>query len=132
MKAGLFTQAAVIFSFAVEKFGKAALLRAAYESGVDPVVVEGFYDHKVKLDAAAIHIPAQHLRLTKGGFRPNAMPRGFQMGTQASLSARLSGLYVDWDEGEGWQYGVEVDPATLAESIEGVQAALARAMVDWT
>src|SRR5207245_9359753 len=36
----------VVFSFAVEEFGKAALLRAAYESRADPVVVREFYDHE--------------------------------------------------------------------------------------
>ena len=59
------SQAAVVFSFAVEEFGKAMLLRNAYDTGTDPVTVSGFYEHSDKLAAAANVIPRKYLCLTR-------------------------------------------------------------------
>src|SRR5215510_10480379 len=65
-------QAAIIFSFALEEFGKAALLQMAIEGGEDPAIVSGFYDHETKLEAAEHLIPPEYLLLHPGpGFEFN-------------------------------------------------------------
>src|SRR5512137_2632655 len=81
---GLLTQAAVLFSLAVEEFGKASLLRKAYESGQDPVVIEGFYDHPPKIAAAAAHIDVNDLLLdNSGAFAAGVFDAGaFDVGRQ--------------------------------------------------
>ena len=131
IEAGFLSQATVIFSFAVEEYGKAVLLRQAYETGGDPVVVTMFYEHKEKLAAAANVIPAKHLRLTSGFFDPDWFdPCFFDTGTRLDVAARLDGLYVNWDG--DWRHGVSVDVDTLRESIAGVRATLAIPMANWS
>jgi AbiV family abortive infection protein len=125
IRAGFLSQAGVIFSFAIEEFGKATLLRNAYSTGSDPVVVKGLDDdHKTKMNEAAKVIPAKYLLLTKADFDPDEFaPGDFHTGTQVDVKARLNGLYVDWD-GAAWRYGVNVDGEALEESINGVRSAL--------
>jgi AbiV family abortive infection protein len=128
---GYVTGAGVVFSFAVEEFGKAVMLREAFRSGIDPVVVEGFYDHRVKFDAASKLIPTEYLRLTDGPFQAGVFEaRVFDVGTLASVKTRLDWLYVDWYEGE-WQYGAGVVPGVLKDSIEAVQIIVSKASGAW-
>src|SRR5215468_6703953 len=131
LAAGFLTGAGIVFSFAVEEFGKGLMLRNAFRSGVDPVVVEGFYDHDVKLGAASTLIPQEYLLLTAGAFQADAChPGAFDIGTRTSFTTRCDGLYVDWRDGK-WQYGSEVEPAVLRDSINGVQAVVSRASALW-
>jgi AbiV family abortive infection protein len=128
---GFLTQAAVLFSYAVEEFGKAVLLRKAWESRADPAAIEGFYDHDAKLAAATLHLSPEHLRLDAGGFGSGRFAAGaFGTARAVDLTARLSGLYVDWKG--SWAHGVQVDPEVLSESSKGVQQAVTTAMMDWT
>src|SRR5262245_6131264 len=63
---GHVTQATVVFTFAVEEFGKAVLLRRAFESSseMEPLLtIDGFYDHTSKLEAAATEISGESLRV---------------------------------------------------------------------
>jgi AbiV family abortive infection protein len=130
---GLLTQAAVLFSLAVEEFGKASLLRKAFEGGQDPVLVKGFRDHAPKIAAAAAHLDANDLLLdNSGAFDAGAFDAGaFDVGRQVDLSARWSGLYVDWKDG-AWNHGVHVDAKVLARSSRNVQTRISRATIDWT
>ena len=59
------TQSAILFTFAVEEFGKAVLLQRALTSSAETaalVSIEGFYDHTAKLEAAASELPEASLR----------------------------------------------------------------------
>ncbi len=95
LDAGYQTQAAVLFSFGVEEFGKAALLRAAYETGDDPPTVDRLGDHEAKLQAAAKLIPEEKLLLHSGAFDRTVFdPAVFDVGNPVDYEARLSGLYV--------------------------------------
>lgn len=67
------TQASIILSFGAEEFGKAVMLRRAYETGNDPAEIAGFYQHQVKLDAADSFI-----------------------GKSFQFSARMLSLYAGW------------------------------------
>lgn len=132
LRTGLLTQAAVVFTFAIEEFGKASLLRRAVEAGADPALIEGFYDHRDKIEAAAQHVEARFLWLTAGAFDADAFDsEAFDTGRRADLAARMSGLFVGWDG--RWIWGLTaVDAATLEQSSRGLQAAIAKAMIDWT
>lgn len=130
LKQGLLTQAGVVFTFAVEEFGKAALLRHAFEPGTDPALIDGFYDHRQKITAAAKHVEARFLRLTRGYFAPGVFNSViFDTGRPLDVAARWAGLFVDWDG--HWIWGLKVDAATLERSSGGLQAAIANAMIDW-
>ena len=132
LQQGLLTQAGVLFSFALEEFGKAVLLRKAYESGADPVLIPGFYDHEAKLAAAASEIPPEHLLIDQIGFGEGPFGVGrFDGGVMADLSTRLSGLYVDWKNGE-WVHGRRVNPDVLSESSKGAQRVITQRIIDWT
>jgi AbiV family abortive infection protein len=130
---GLLTQAAVLFSLAVEEFGKASLLRKAFESGQDPAVVKDFYDHHLKIAAAGAYLDANDLLLDNAGaFDVSVFDAAtFDVGRQVDLSTRLSGLYVDWKDGN-WKHGVHVDPEVLARSSRNVQLRISRATIEWT
>jgi hypothetical protein len=133
LKQDLPTQAGVVFSFAVEEFGKAALLRRAIESGADPALIQGFYDHRVKLAAAVRHVEPTFLLLTPlsldvMGF--GLFPLGLKRARKADLAARLAGLYVDWQD--RWLHGLRVHAPTLAASSSGLQSAIQKAMISWT
>ncbi|PYQ07851.1 MAG: hypothetical protein DMF83_08390 [Acidobacteria bacterium] len=104
------TQSAIILSFATEAFGKAVMLRRAYESGDDPVSIQGFYEHQDKLDVAASFIGQDPLR-----FR-----------------ARLLSLYADWAGQWTWN-DAALDPRAIKEGIDAVQGAIVRtALEEWT
>jgi AbiV family abortive infection protein len=123
-------QAAVLFSFAVEEFGKAMLLRAAYETQTDPAVIEGFYDHQVKLTAAADHIPEKFLLLTSAVLQRGAFDSAtFAVGAPLDWEDRLAGLYVEWED--AWRYGARLDVDTLKRSIEGVRSVSRGVFADW-
>jgi hypothetical protein len=131
LRQGLLTQAGVVFTFAVEEFGKAALLKQGFESGSDPVVIEGFYDHRVKLAAAIDHVEPECLLLAPGGLDLIGLSvTGFTSSQRVDLLSRMSGLFVDWQN--GWVHGLRVDPATLAASNAGLQGAIQAAMTNWT
>ena len=128
LRQNLPTQAGVVFSFAVEEFGKAALLRQGFESGTDPAVIDGFYDHRAKLAAAMNHVEPEFLLLTPGGL--DLIGLSVTTGRRVDLLSRKTGLFVDWQN--GWVHGLRVDPATLAASSGGLQRAIQMRMIDWT
>jgi AbiV family abortive infection protein len=131
MLQGLLTQSGVLFTFALEEFGKAVLLKRAYDSGNDPALIEGFYDHQAKLEAAAAMIPADHLRIDQTGYGEAEYGRDRYGGAVlGDFSARLAGLYVDW-KGR-WVYGRSVDPEVLSQSSREVQSIVSRLCAEWT
>ncbi len=138
---GFPTQATIVFTFAVEEFGKAVLLRRAFEQSRETdttVVIDGFYDHTAKLDAAATEIPEESLRVGRRAFPPGAAATVPTDASADEWSVRLDASFVQWvpqalDGLEGrWHWGVKTDLDVLANSIHGVQASLSRAMVEWT
>ncbi len=137
---GFPTQATIVFTFAVEEFGKAVLLRRAFEQSRETdttVVIDGFYDHTAKLDAAA-EIPEESLRVGRRAFPPGAAATVPTDASADDWSVRLDASFVQWvpqalDGLEGrWRWGVKTDLDVLANSIPGVRASLGRAMVEWT
>jgi hypothetical protein len=113
-------QAAIVFSFAVEEFGKAVLLRDAYEATLDdPVTVPGFYDHSTKLAAAAACIQ-----------RDRFLADAVGVGTPLDLATRLSALYVEWTPG-GWRHGVYFPRDEIARSITAVERVMFEAKLRW-
>src|SRR4030095_7416302 len=111
----LLTQAGVLFTVALEELGKAVLLKRAMDSGSDPAVVDGFYDHETKLEAAASMIPLDHLRIDQEGYGEAEYGEGRYSGAVVGdFSTRLSGLYVDWQN--RWVYGRRVNKETLSQS----------------
>jgi hypothetical protein len=131
LEKGLPTSAGIIFSFAVEEYGKAVLLRRAYEAGADPAPIAGFYDHGTKLAAAASSIPAEHLRLIETAYGSATYGTGAYGGKTVDLEDRLGGLYVDWRDGQ-WTHGLPVNPGVLAQSSRGLQSHIQAAIIDWT
>jgi|SRR5215831_16944317 len=131
------TQATIVFTFAVEEFGKAVLLRRALVGSRETdvlVAVDGFYDHTAKLEAAATEIPAEHLFVGRGSFQVGAFDaRAFHTGPSADdWNVRLGAMFVEWVPDSGrWQWGVKTDVEILASSINGVQARLTRASMEW-
>jgi AbiV family abortive infection protein len=122
--------AAILFSFAVEEFGKAVLLHDACAANDPFVEVRGFYDHHAKLEAAAQHVP-DNLLFHGGAFQGDAFQAaGFDFGNRADFDARLSGLYVDWRD--GWRQGVRVDEALLRKNIAALSEIVGRKREEWT
>jgi AbiV family abortive infection protein len=126
---GYLEQAAIVFSFAVEEFGKAVLLRDAYTTGVDPVTINGFYEHSPKLDSARKYIPEKKL-LSSPAFQIDAF-QGFQEGEVVDLRTRLSSLYVDWESGD-WHHGVLVEADVLTDNITAVETIIREAKIEWS
>src|SRR5207247_818904 len=63
------THASVLFSYAVEEVGKAALLADAMTQGTDdPVLIEGFYEHTAKLRRAEELVGEDAFRLSPAAF----------------------------------------------------------------
>lgn len=128
---GFLMQAAIVFSFALEEFGKAALLREASQGSADPAIVEGFYDHRTKLAVAEKYLPSEYLLLKEAAFHPEPFqPHAVDVGMPADLEVRMASLYVEWRN--GWRYNVEVDPGILGRSMAGVTAAIGEKMATWT
>jgi len=75
---GLLNQAAIVFSFAIEEFGKRA----------------GFRDHDVKLAGAAKYIPFKHRALSQG-FDPSIFTNFFGLAKTTDSADRFAGLYVN-------------------------------------
>jgi AbiV family abortive infection protein len=124
-------QAAIVFSFAVEEFGKAVLLRDAYQTGADPVIVDGFYDHAAKLEGAGKYIPAENLLVSQSAFQQGAFQDdAYEVGESADLETRLSSLYVDWEN--GWRHGVHVDGELLQRNITAVRFRILDAKIEWS
>ena len=137
------TQATIVFTFAVEEFGKAVLLRRAFarSRATDvTVVVDGFYDHTAKLEAAATEIPREGLLVGHEDFQGGAFQADvFQIRASADdWKVRLDAMFVDWVPGaadglEGeWHWGIKTDADVLSKSLKEVQERLRRASVDWT
>ncbi len=131
LTAGHHIQTAVLFSFAVEEFGKAIVLRDEFDKGNDPATVHDFYDHEAKLVAAGTKIPEEKLLLHGGVFNRRVFdPSVFDTGNQVDFGARLSGLYVDW--ARGWRHGqVRVDPALLKANLAAVRAIIVSTQASW-
>jgi AbiV family abortive infection protein len=127
------SQAAIVFSFAVEEVGKAVLLSQAYDLGRDPVEVGAFYLHAKKIDAAASVIPGQYLRLTTPEFDPDEFSAEFAIDfVPVDLEARLQALYVNWDANrQTWLEAVHVERGAILNSISGVRSTLDFLINDW-
>jgi AbiV family abortive infection protein len=143
LAAGFPTQATIVFTFAVEEFGKAVLLRRSLEESRETdvlVVIEGFYDHTAKLEAAATEIPKEALLVGHPGFQAGGFQAdAFQIGASADdWKVRLDAMFLDWVSGtadglEGkWQWGVRTDVDVISKSLKAVQKRLERAVVEWT
>ncbi len=125
------TTAAILFTFAVEEFGKAVLLHEAFESGQPIVEIAGFYQHQAKFEAAGRHIPERHLMLAASVFQPGVFHAGtFNIAILADLEARLDGLYVGW-KGGAWAVGLQVNPDVLSESITAVGITVGKMRGAW-
>jgi hypothetical protein len=123
--------AAIFFTFGIEEFGKAALLRGAFETGQAEIRITGFYDHEVKIEKAAEHIPEEYLLLHRGAFQRGVFSKSvFDVGNSADLDARLAGLFVAWSAGE-WRVGVRVDPKVLSANIQKVAGIVEMKLVEW-
>jgi AbiV family abortive infection protein len=122
--------AAVLFSFAIEEFGKAVLIYEMMGTATGSVEIAGFYDHHAKFEAAAKHIPAKHLLLHPGAFQCGAFQAtAFDVGNSVDFEARLTGLYVDWKD--GWRRGVRVDAELLKSNIAAVTDLVSRKRAEW-
>ena len=122
-----------MFSFAVEEFGKAVLVRQAYERGeVIPTII-GFYDHEAKLQAASAEIPGDLLMLHVGAFHIDAFQaNAFDVNRVANFEDRMQRMYVGWDESsETWIGPTDVDRSTLSSSIEGVERIFKNKLEEW-
>ena len=129
----LLPHAGVLFSFAVEEFGKAVLLRRAYEEGEGILTIVGFYDHEAKLEAAAGELPLDLLMLHSGAFHADGFQAdGFDVNRVANFKARMQSMYVNWDErSRTWIGPTDVDRATLISSIEGVERVVKNKLEEW-
>lgn len=129
----LLPQASILFSFAVEEFGKAILLRRTYERGEMVSKIVGFYNHKTKLAAAFTEIPSDFLMLHAGAFQTDAFqPGAFDVDRVANFEARMQSMYVDWDERSGtWIGPTDVDQSRLSVSIEGVERFVRNKLEEW-
>jgi len=123
--------AAILFTFGIEEFGKAVLLRRAFATDEPTVKIAGFYDHRVKIEAAAEHIPEDRLLLHRGAFQRSMVQKSaFDVGNAAYLDARLAGLFVQWGGGK-WKVGVRVDPGVLAQNIAAVYEIIEQKRTEW-
>jgi hypothetical protein len=97
------------------------------------VVIQDFYDHEAKLEAAAAHIDANDLLLDNSGMFSAQMfdASFFDVGRQVDLPARLSGLFVDWMNG-AWNHGLRVDGDVLARRSRNVQLRIEQVTALWT
>lgn len=119
--------AGVLFSYAVEEFGKAALLREALAQPGEELTIEDFYNHPAKFAKAARLIEAGYLEL-KGSIAQ----RGFDVGVLGNLESRLQEVYVDWDaDRQGWRAELNVDAQRLIRNIEFVLDVLEETLVEW-
>jgi hypothetical protein len=121
----------VLFSYAVEELGKAAMLADLVGGTDDPVSVHGFYDHEPKL-LRAESLLGGPVVLRLGFFQRNAFQRNvFDVGVLASdLDDRLDLLYVDWKDAR-WRLEPTTDAARLEKEIGSVRTAIAKGRTDW-
>ncbi len=129
----LLPQASILFSYAVEEFGKAVLLRRAYEGGEAMPTIVDFYDHKAKLQAAFPEIPRDLLMLHVGTFQDDAFEADtFDVDRVAAFDARMQSMYIGWDErSRTWTGPTDVDRPTLSRSIEGVGVIVRNKLEEW-
>lgn len=93
--------------------------------------IAGFYDHRIKIEAATEHIPEERLLLHRGAFQRNFVQKNaFDVGNPADFEARLDGLYVDWGS-KGWTVGVRVDPRVLSENVAAVADIIQQKQAEW-
>lgn len=125
--------AAVLFSQAVEEFGKAVMLRTAGLEGSP--VVENFYDHETKLAKAAEVLPADSLMIFEAAYDANDhfdAERTFGGESADDWQARLDWLYVGWVERDRrWRDVPRIDPALLNANIATVGSVIAAKQREW-
>jgi len=129
----LLPQASILFSYAVEEFGKGILLRRAYEREEMVSKIVGFYDHKTKLAAAFAEIPPDLLMLHVGTFQADAFQADtFDVDRVAGFEARMQSMYIGWDErSRTWTGPTDVDRPTLSRSIDGVELFVKNKLQEW-
>jgi AbiV family abortive infection protein len=83
--------ASILFSFAIEEFGKATLLHEAYEKSQEAApTIRGFYDHATKIKKAGEHISQEAMRLVEGAFDHEAFDHSaFHVDVVAGEIARV-------------------------------------------
>jgi AbiV family abortive infection protein len=135
--AGSLMMASVVFSFGVEEFGKAVLLREAWEAGDAAPDIEK-KRHEKKLEAAGRHIPTEHLTLRPGHFSshhwaPGFFPSGYWGEWVSEFASRLAGLYVDWNaKGQAWASAPEPPhPDVIRRCIAGVRGIVEVKQKEW-
>ncbi len=128
-------RAAVLFSYAIEEFGKAAILWEAAAAGeqATSVTLTGFSNHQAKLEKAETYIPKEEMRLVGGGFQRGAFQaNAFQVDVIADLETRLRSLWTDWDdERKDWTPEIAVDSKLLANNITAVRKRVQAKMGEW-
>lgn len=129
----LLPHAGVLFSLAVEEFGKGVLLRRASERGEEVPTIVGFYDHEAKLEAAASELPPDLLMLHSGAFQAGVFQAdAFDVDRVADFKARMQSMYVGWNErSQTWIEPTVVDQPTLTKSIEGVERVVRNKLEEW-
>lgn len=126
--------ASILFSYAIEEFGKATLLHEAYEKSRDATpIIHGFYDHDTKIKKAGEHLPQQAMRLVEGAFDHEAFGENvFHVDVVADLVTRLQCLWTDWNgQSNDWRLEPEVDDKLLDINIATVQEKGNQKLVEW-
>jgi len=134
LKSSSLLHASTLFSFALEEFGKAILLKEALDlRSDDPAQIIGFLDHETKLQKLRSHVPEQWIQMFPGAFQGNAFQGGvFQVDVIADLGTRLKSLYVDWDERtHDWRIPPKVDETSLNKSLDQVEHELTDKIAKW-
>lgn len=126
--------ASILFSFAIEEFGKATLLHEAYEKSPEATpIIHGFYDHPTKIKKAGDHVPQEAMRLVEGAFDHGAFDENvFQVDVVADLVTRLQCLWTDWNgQSNDWRMEPDVDDKLLAVNIAAVQERVYQKLLEW-
>ena len=123
----------VLFSYAVEELGKAAILREELERNSEKPTIRGFYHHPTKIGKATELVGEEQLELRRGAFqRTGFQATGFDVGVQTDLDTRLRALYVDWDpERFVWRTEMSVDKDLLLRNIERLKEVVREKMETW-
>jgi AbiV family abortive infection protein len=114
--------------FAIEEFGKAAILSEAYRlSTDDPIPINaavfgqnGKQSHKIKTDKAWTLLDPSLKILHNGSFGKGFSKHGFDTDTESSPETRLECAYVDFKDGL-WITGDTIDEPKLSKLIVSIE-----------
>lgn len=127
LDASLVDVAAGTYALGIQEAGKAQLLREAIDSGLEKPRIDGFNDHYVKVQKAAIVLGSSALWLTSGPFQSDAFQQDtFDVGVRADESTRRDMVYVNYGS-TGWESPPSIEPAELRAQIEDALRRLPKA-----